>query len=142
MAIPASIECGELVLTSTQTNLDAAITGLLNGIVAHSLPAGMVLAPPGPQSCDQTVSVTAHATSLHAALTDMIDGLLDVIETHDGGIRGVDLHGVMTARDRCTIWGQACLDEPNPYRRLEAEALDIVQAPGEISITVTLRTGT
>ena len=141
MAIVPSNEHDELVLTSTRANVQDAMSGLLNGMIASSLPSGTASPPPGVSTCDRTTSVTAQATSLHGALSELIDELLDAIDSHEGGIRGVELHGVMTGPDHCTIWGQACLDEPAPYRRLEATALIIDQNAANVSITVTLRAG-
>ena len=141
MAISTSSEHGELVLTSTRANIQEAITGLLNGIVAHSLPTRTESPPTGPHTCDRTTSVAAQATNLHAAVSELVDGLLEAIEIHDGGIRGVELHGVMTGRNRCTIWGQACLGEPGSYRSFQLLGIDIEEASGETSITVTLRSG-
>jgi hypothetical protein len=91
--------------------------------------------------CDRSTSVAAQATDLREALSGLIEHLLEVIATSGGGIAGVEIHGVMAGRDRCTIWGQACLDEPGPYRPLELTAVAVDQSPGETTISATLRAG-
>ena len=84
--------------------------------------------------------MVAQATSLHDALSELIADLIETIDLEQGGIGGVEVHGVMTGPDRCTIWGQACLDAPTPVVRLALDSMVIDQAPGAVSIGVTLRT--
>jgi hypothetical protein len=141
MAISASSEHRDVVLTSTRTNLHDAIGGLLSAIIAHCLPARSDASRVTQSGCDRSTSVAAQATNLHTALSQLIDELTRTIDDEEGGISGVDLHGVMLGPDRCTIWGQACLDTPTPYLRPSLTSLTIEQSPGAISITVTLRTG-
>ncbi len=140
MAISASSEHRELVLTSTRATLHDAIAGLLNSVIAHCLPAQSYAGHTTP-GCDRSTSVAAQATSLHTALSQLIDEMIQTMDDEEGGISGVELQGVMTGPDRCTIWAQACLDAPASYTPLNLTGLTIEQTPGEVSITATLRIG-
>lgn len=136
MAIPASSEQGELILTSTHARLDDAIAGLLNAIIAESLLGN---ASPGDAACDRSASITAQARTTQSALTDLVNALLEAIEVHEGGLRRFELHGVMTGPDRCTIWGQACVEDPAPFCSLLLNSVTLDNARGTFEIATRLR---
>ena len=133
-AMPTSSEHQDLVLTSTRPNLQDALAGLLNSLVAHCLPVR-------PSRCDRTTSVIAQEPDLHTALTALLANVLDTIASHEGGIGAIGVQGVLVAADRCSLWTLACLEEPAPYRTLELVDLKIAQEPGSVSLTATFRTG-
>ena len=83
--------------------------------------------------------MVAQAAGLEDALRELIAHLLDAIDLEQGGIGGVEIQGVMTGPDRCTIWGQACLDAPTPVTPLALHTLTVDHAPGAVSIVATLR---
>ena len=76
---------------------------------------------------------------MRAALTELIDGLLETMAMFEGAIHAFDLHGVMTGPDRCTIWGQACIGTAGAVRRMELTDLAVEQAPGGVTISTVFR---
>jgi hypothetical protein len=139
MAIPDSSNRGDVVLTSAGPKLDDAIAGLLNAIIAESLPAMANDRDAGESLSGRSTSVSAQAADTVAALTDLIESLLEAVDLHQGAIRGFELDGVMTGPDRCTIWGQARLAEASGVHAVSLTGLTLINEPGAVKIEATLR---
>lgn len=127
------------MLTSIQANAEDAIAGLLNSIIAESLPSRTNNGDQTACGCDRSTGISAQAGWIEPALTEVVETLLEAIDLHEGGIRWFDLGGLMTGPDRCTIWGQACVEHPARYQSLVLDALVVRERPGQVEIITTLR---